>query len=158
MSSEYSVTQAVIASAQYREAIKQPLKSEAAIGYALSLIMRSVGEGCSCALLLDAHGHHIATLSLRRGGKPTDEPMLELLEREMLSRGVVYFAIAHSHGGDELRPSRADRAATERIRARFADTDACFIDHFIISGGSWSTVLGDSSRGDYRSCAEAAGV
>lgn len=148
MSSDLSVIDTVLAAAEYREAIKHPLATDAAIGYALTFLMRTVRGGYSCAVLLDAKRRHMVTISLGRGGKPTDEPMLELIEREVLVRGAAYFALAHCHDGDELRPSRADRAATERIRQRFADSSASLIDHFIISGDSWSTVLSECASFD----------
>ncbi len=133
----------MFSSAACHAALKQPLTTDAAIGYYLTQLMRCAGEGYACAVLLDRERRHIATVTLKRGGLSADEPMLELLCRECEERGAAYLAVAHCHADGELRPSRADISSTARIKERFEDGECTFLDHFIVAKNSYITVLGD---------------
>lgn len=134
----------MFSSAACHAALKQPLTTDAAIGYYLTQLMRCAGEGYACAVLLDRERRHVATVTLKRGGLSADEPMLELLCRECEERGAAYLAVAHCHADGELRPSRADSSSTARIKERFEDGECTFLDHFIVAKNSYITVLGDS--------------
>ena len=66
-------------------------------------------------------------------------PVVEVL-RAVFSRGGQAFALAHNHPGGSLKPSAADRQATEAIRAAAEACGLRFLDHLIVAGDRWRAI------------------
>lgn len=134
---------------EYRKALTRPLDSYAAIGYALTHLMRGASDGFACAVFLNHAKRHICTVPLKRDGIMAYEPVLDIIKETLASSSSSYFLIAHNHKHDELRPSGADLVTTDLVRRYFNTEKTVFIDHFIISGNRWSTVFHPEYRDNY---------
>lgn len=139
----------ICAVAKYRKAVSTPLNTDAAIGYALTHLMYAAKDGFACAVLLDKKRRHLCTVSLKRHGKMAEETVLELIERAVDEYCASFLVIAHNHRDDVLRPSGADLITTELVRKRFFGDKVTFLDHFIISGNRWDTVMNKKYRENY---------
>ena len=66
-------------------------------------------------------------------------PVAEVL-RSVLRRGGQAFAIAHNHPEGSLEPSPADLAATQAVREASEACGVRFVEHLIVSDGSWRAI------------------
>jgi len=138
----------IFAVAEYRKAIAKPLFTDASIGYALGRLMSATGNGYACAVLLDSERRHLSTVTLKRNGNMAGETVITLIDRAVKSFKPSFLLIGHSHHGDETMASGTDIVTTSILKERFNRDGLRFIDHFIISGNRWDTVL----NAGYREC------
>jgi DNA repair protein RadC len=86
-----------------------------------------------CVLFLDSQNRLIALEELFRGTLS----QTSVYPREVVLRALHHHAaalvLAHNHPSGEARPSRADEALTQSLKAALALVDVRVLDHFIVT-------------------------
>jgi len=138
---EHFINGATVSIGEFREAVSKPLMSRAAMGYAFTCLMRAEQEGFACALLLDKKRRYITTVCLKRHGEMAEHNVLDLLAEATEKYDAAYFVVAHNHKAGILAPSGADLTTTTMISQHFLDEKAQFLDHFIVAGDAYMSIL-----------------
>lgn len=141
MSFDNFIAYAAVAMGEFQRAVSRPLKNPAAIGYALTCLMRAEKDGFACAMLLDGRQKYITAVCLKRHGEMAEQSVTELIAEAAEKYRASYFVVAHNHKAGILLPSNADLMTTELIRQRFLNEKVKFLEHYIIAGDAWSTLL-----------------
>ena len=68
--------------------------------------------------------------------------------REALKAGAEEIIVAHNHPSGDLKPSKADLAATEELRDLAKRLDVPLIDHLILAAGGEFLSLAEDAAGD----------
>ena len=68
--------------------------------------------------------------------------------REALKAGAEEIIVAHNHPSGNLKPSKADLAATEELRDLAKRLDVPLIDHLILAAGGEFLSLAEDAAGD----------
>ena len=68
--------------------------------------------------------------------------------REALKAGAEEIIVAHNHPSGDLKPSKADLAATEELRDLAKRLDVPLIDHLILGAGGEFLSLAEDAAGD----------
>lgn len=136
----------ILALSQAEAAASVPLTRSSA-GYILTFMMRAVGAGAVCAMLLDHRRRFVKFVYMRRGREELHESMEELIIRECAQLDVAYFIIAHNHFSGPLVPSPEDIFTTDMLRRRFSGRSPEFLEHYIVSGFGYITLSGAAPQG-----------
>lgn len=150
MSFDLKVSRAALGMAEFKKAVSSPLDSPVKIGYAFTCLMRGEESGFACAMMLDKKRRYIGTVCLKRHGEMSEEPLLSRIADALEANNASFFAVAHNHKAGILLPSQADFMTTELIRQRFLCESTVFLDHYIVAGDAWSTILSRNKCKKYR--------
>ena len=104
----------------------------------------------------------VYVLPLDAGGKMLAKPILVLVGyqdgttaidagavfREALKAGAEEIIVAHNHPSGNLKPSKADIAATAELRDLAKRLDVPLIDHLILGAGGEFLSLAEDAAGD----------
>jgi DNA repair protein RadC len=86
---------------------------------------------------LDAGNHLLADEIVGRGTVGEAKLYPRELLRRALEIGATSLILAHNHPGGDPMPSRADIAATRRLRRAAAALDIVLHDHLIVARSGW---------------------
>ncbi len=88
-------------------------------------------------LLLSQSLRLIDKVCIARGGLTATTVDIRLVLREALLRNAPCMAVCHNHPSGTVRPSQADDALTQRIRAAAQTMDIRLIDHVIVGDNAY---------------------
>lgn len=122
-----------------RRALSQELRQRAlfdspkAVRDYLQLQLGGRAHEVFCVLFLDSQNRLLALEELFRGTLT----QTSVYPREVVLRALHHHAaalvLAHNHPSGEARPSRADEALTQSLKAALALVDVRVLDHFIVT-------------------------
>ncbi len=93
------------------------------------------------ALFFDSKSRLAGMLHIQDGVLIVSSPLSESIEKKGKELGASSFILAHNHPGIPAAPSAEDVLTTARIREYFKGSPLVFLEHFIISGNDFSTML-----------------
>ena len=139
----------IFSSAFYLDAISSKASTISSIGYALTELMKSAGASSAFVILFDEKMRHIKTVHLKRRGHMNAETVAEAVKRAIYEVGAANFVLVHNHPENILSPSSADRITTDLLLRKYEGSSVTFLEHFIISGDEYITMIHKPSSDRY---------
>ncbi len=96
------------------------------------------------AVFFDEKCRYCGMLHVQDGVLIVPSPLSESIEKKGKELGAASFVLAHNHPGVPAAPSAEDVLTTSAVRGHFEGSPLVFLDHFIISGNDFSTMLTDT--------------
>lgn len=91
-------------------------------------------------LFLDAQHRLIAFEPMFRGTLTQTSVYPREVVIQALAHGAASVVLAHNHPSGSMRPSRADEAVTQTLKAALMLVDVRVLDHFVVSGNQASSM------------------
>lgn len=118
-----------------------PLRTSADIAAVVMPLFRDCANERLVVVALNRSLRLIDTIVLTEGASThATAPVADIL-RAVLVRNGSAFALAHNHPGGSVESSQADVKATACVRAAASACGLRFLDHVVIAGSPWRTVI-----------------
>ncbi|MBQ6262082.1 MAG: hypothetical protein IJK58_01030 [Clostridia bacterium] len=114
------------------------------IGFFLTYFFGFFKDEQVFAVFFDQKNRYAGMLHIQDGVLLVPSPLAESIEKSGKELGAASFVLAHNHPGVPAAPSAEDVLSTAAVRNYFDGTPLVFLDHFIISGNDFSTMLTDT--------------
>ena len=118
-----------------------PFTSREMIGCFLTCFFAFFEDEHVFAFFFDPKCRYAGKLHIQDGVPLVSSPLSESIEKRGKELGAGSFVLAHNHPGVPAAPSAEDVLTTGKIKRYFENSPLVFLDHFIISGNDFSTML-----------------
>ena len=118
-----------------------PFTSREMIGCFLTFIFGFFTSEHVFAVFFDKKCRYAGLLHVQDGVLLVPSPLAESIEKKGKELDAASFVLAHNHPGVPAAPSAEDIITTGAVRRYFEESALVFLDHFIISGNDFSTML-----------------
>ncbi|MBR7033299.1 MAG: JAB domain-containing protein [Clostridia bacterium] len=122
----------------------EPFTSREMIGCFLTYFFCFFKDEHVFALFFDSKNRYSGLLHIQDGALIVSSPLSESIENKGRELGASSFVLAHNHPGVPAAPSAEDVMTTGSVRKYFERSPLIFLEHFIISGNDFSTMLTDN--------------
>ena len=119
----------------------RPFTSREMLGYFLTYFFGFFKSEQVYALFFDKKCRYTGLLHIQDGVLLVSSPLAESIEKKGKELGAASFVLAHNHPGVPAAPSAEDVLTTGAVKTYFEGSPLVFLDHFIISGNDFSTML-----------------
>ena len=125
----------------FEEVKKLPFSSRDMIGFFMTYLFGFFEDEHVFAVFFDKNRMFSGILHIQDGVVIIRTPMAETIESRAVDLGASSFVLAHNHPGVPAVPSAEDVLLTGDIKRYFEKSDISFLDHFIVSGYDFSTMM-----------------